>query len=85
MRAALVAPRSHEAAAGGAAMLFTPEMSGLLDRDRARAMRHLHLQVRRSGAGGGARGGGGGGIWVHLGSLALLAPRRRQAASTAAS
>ena len=27
----------EEAAAGGAAMLFTPEMSGLLDRDRARA------------------------------------------------
>ena len=26
-----------EAAAGGAAMLFTPEMSGMLDRDRERA------------------------------------------------
>ena len=32
------------AAAGGAAMLFTPEMSGLLDRDRTRAMRHLHFE-----------------------------------------
>ncbi len=30
-----------EAAAGGAAMLFTPEMSGLLDRDRARAAASL--------------------------------------------
>ena len=29
------------AAAGGASMLFTPEMSGLLDRDRERAERHL--------------------------------------------
>jgi predicted amidohydrolase len=64
----------HEAAAAGAAMLFTPEMSGLLDRDRGRAIRHLHLQsddpvlaaVRAAAAE--AR------IWVHLGSLALLAP-----------
>ncbi len=29
----------EEAAAGGAAMLFTPEMSGLLDQDRARVAR----------------------------------------------
>ena len=28
-----------QAAAGGAAMLFTPEMSGLLDRQRDRAAR----------------------------------------------
>jgi len=27
----------EEASAGGASMLFTPEMSGMLDRDRARA------------------------------------------------
>src|SRR5256885_6837020 len=30
-----------EAAAGGAEMLFTPEMSGLLDRDSARAAKNL--------------------------------------------
>jgi deaminated glutathione amidase len=70
---ALVA-RIHEAAAGGAAMLFTPEMSGLLDRDRARAVRHLHLQsddpVLAAVRGAAAAAG----IWVHLGSLALLAP-----------
>ena len=30
-----------EAKAGGAAMLFTPEMSGLLDRDRARAAANI--------------------------------------------
>ena len=59
------------AAAGGAAMLFTPEMSGLLDRDRDRAATHLHderddpvLAAVREAA---ARAG----IWVHLGSLAL--------------
>jgi predicted amidohydrolase len=61
----------EEAARGGAAMLFTPEMSGLLDRDRERAAANLHdeagdpvLAAVRAAA---ARAG----IWVHLGSLAL--------------
>ncbi len=61
----------REAAAGGAAMLFTPEMSGMLDRDRERAMtkaRHEAedevLAVVRDAA-------AEAGIWVHLGSLAL--------------
>jgi predicted amidohydrolase len=66
--------RVHEAAAAGAAILFTPEMSGLLDRDRGRAIRHLHLQsddpVLAAVRGAAAAAG----IWVHLGSLALLAP-----------
>ena len=65
--------RVGEAAAGGAAMLFTPEMSGLIDRDRARAAAHLHgeaddavlAEVRRAAADAG--------LWVHLGSLALRA------------
>jgi predicted amidohydrolase len=63
------------AAAGGAKMLFTPEMSGLLDRDRDRAARHLRdeasdpvlAQVREA-----ARAAG---IWVHIGSLALSGER----------
>ena len=38
-----------EAAAGGAAILFTPEMSGLLDRDRERS--GLQLDGRRGDAG----------------------------------
>ena len=62
-----------EAADGGAEMLFTPEMSGLLDRDRDRASAHLKHErddpvlaaVRAAAADRG--------IWVHLGSLALLA------------
>jgi predicted amidohydrolase len=71
--AAELVARIGEAAAGGAAMLFTPEMSGLLDRDRSRAVRHLYheredpvLQAVRDAA---AKAG----LWVHLGSLALLA------------
>jgi predicted amidohydrolase len=66
-----LAGRVAEAAAGGATMLFTPEMSGLLDQDRTRAATHLHaesddpvLQAVREAA---AKSG----IWVHLGSLAL--------------
>jgi predicted amidohydrolase len=62
----------QEAAAGGAAILFTPEMSGLLDQDRARATDHYRheaddlvlAQVRAAAAESG--------IWVALGSLALL-------------
>ncbi|MBS7668676.1 carbon-nitrogen hydrolase family protein [Croceicoccus gelatinilyticus] len=60
-----------EAAAGGAAMLFTPEMSGLLDRNRARASGHVVpeadnpvLQQVRDAA-------KAHGIWVALGSLAV--------------
>lgn len=61
----------REAAAGGAAMLFTPEMSGMLDRNRERAMGKARsetddvvLAAVRTAA---ARHG----IWVNLGSLAL--------------
>jgi len=61
-----------QAKAGGAAMLFTPEMSGLLDRDRDRAAGYLAHEdddrvlaaVREAAAKQG--------IWVHLGSLAVL-------------
>lgn len=62
----------EEAADGGAAMLFTPEMSGLLDRDRTRAATRIVpedadpvLAAVRDAA---ARRG----MWVHLGSLAVL-------------
>src|SRR5437016_12569416 len=62
-----------EAAAGGAEMLFTPEMSGLLDRDAARARKNLRseeddpvLSACREAAKGSA-------IWLDIGSLAVLA------------
>ena len=61
----------NQAKAGGADMLFTPEMSGLLDQKRERAAAHLCgeaddivLAALRSAA---AKAG----IWIHLGSLAL--------------
>ena len=61
----------EEAAAGGAVVAFTPEMTGLLDRDRTRAAASIVgeeadvvLAAARASA---ARLG----LWVHLGSLAL--------------
>jgi deaminated glutathione amidase len=61
----------RDAAAAGAAMLFTPEMSGLLDRDRTRS----RAAIRREGDDlvlaaiqDAARAHG---IWVNIGSLAI--------------
>ncbi|WP_417615059.1 carbon-nitrogen hydrolase family protein [Parasphingorhabdus sp.] len=62
-----------EAAAGDAAMIFTPEMTGLLDRDRSRAaavIRSESEDVVLLAARSEARQAR---IWVHLGSLAVKA------------
>ena len=63
----------EEAKAGGAAMLFTPEMSGMVDSNRERAIATARAEdddvvlaaVRAAAADAG--------IWVHLGSLAVQA------------
>jgi deaminated glutathione amidase len=61
----------EEAAAGGAEMLFTPEMSGLLDRDSARAAKNIRVQdedrVLAEARDAAARHG----LWLHIGSLAV--------------
>lgn len=62
-----------ESAAGGAAMIFTPEMTGLLDRDRSRAAKVIRSEsddVVLSTARSEAKKSG---IWVQLGSLAIKA------------
>ena len=71
VNAARLVEAVRKAADGGAAMLFTPEMSGMLDRDRERAIAKAReeagdqvLAVMRQAA-------ADAGIWVHLGSLAL--------------
>src|SRR4051794_25751288 len=61
----------EEAAAGGAAMLFTPEMSGLLDRDRTRAAGNLKLPEEDPVLAAVRTAAAEAGIWVHLGSLAV--------------
>ena len=60
-----------EAAAGGAVMLYTPEMSGMLDRDRERAWEKA-VPEEDDGVLAAVRAAAKAtGIWVHLGSLAL--------------
>lgn len=61
----------EEAAAGGAAILFTPEMSGLLDRDRARAEAHLRVEAADPVLAAVRAAAARAGIWVQLGSLAI--------------
>lgn len=64
-----------EAGRAGADMVFTPEMSGLLDRDRSRAAAKLHNEasdpVLAAVRGAAAEAG----VWVQLGSLALAGER----------
>ena len=71
--AAELVGRVAEAAAGGAAMLFTPEMSGLLDRDKARAARHVRNEAEDPVLAAVRTAAREAGLWVHLGSLALRA------------
>jgi predicted amidohydrolase len=61
----------EQAAAGGARMLFTPEMSGLLDRDRARAAPHYRREEEDPVLAAVREAAARFGIWVHLGSLAV--------------
>ena len=60
-----------QAAADGAEMLFTPEMSGLLDRDRARAARQIRTEQDDAVLAMVQTGAKNHGIWVQLGSLAI--------------
>lgn len=62
----------EQAAAGGAAMLFTPEMSGLLDRDRARGGRHVVAEHENPVLSAMREAAARAGVWVHIGSLAIL-------------
>ena len=59
------------AAMGGASMLFTPEMSGLLDRNRARAAQAIVPEVADPVLAMVREAAASAGIWVALGSLAI--------------
>ncbi len=59
------------AAAAGAGMVFTPEMSGLIDRDRARASASIVAEDSDPVLAAVREAAAAAGIWVHLGSLAL--------------
>ena len=66
-----------EAADGGAEMLFTPEMSGLLDRDSERARRSVRPAEQDQVLAACREAARSRGIWLHLGSLAVAADEGR--------
>jgi predicted amidohydrolase len=61
-----------QAASGGAEMLFTPEMSGLLDRESKRAAKALRSQEEDSVLAACREAARTHRIWLHVGSLAVL-------------
>jgi predicted amidohydrolase len=61
----------ERAASEGAAMLFTPEMSGLLDRDRQRAASHIVPEADNPVLAAVREAAARRAIWVALGSLAV--------------
>ena len=69
--AAALVTAIDDAASGGAAMLFTPEMSGLIDRDRERAAGNISVQDDDRTLAAVRAAAAEHGIWVQLGSLAL--------------
>jgi predicted amidohydrolase len=62
----------EQAAAGDAEMLFTPEMSGLLDRDSERAAKVLRQQQDDMVLAACREAAARHRIWLHIGSLAVL-------------
>ena len=61
----------EQASAGGAEMLFTPEMSGLLDRDAKRAADNLRREEDDQVLATCREAASRHGLWLHLGSLAV--------------
>jgi len=62
----------EQASGGGAEMLFTPEMTGLLDRESARAAKVLRSDEEDLVLAAGREAAARHRIWVHIGSLAVL-------------
>lgn len=62
---------ARKAAAGDARMLFTPEMSGLLDRDRARSADRITAEADDPTLGAARVAAKAAGIWIALGSIAV--------------
>jgi len=62
-----------DAARGGADMLFTPEMSGLVDQNKARSAANIRAEADDGALAMVREAAAQAGIWVHIGSLALQA------------
>jgi len=72
VNAAALTDAIEQASAGGAEILFTPEMTGLLDRDSARAARILRSQDEDQVLAAAKEAAARHRIWVNIGSLAVL-------------
>ena len=71
VNARTIGEAARAAKAGGAAMLFTPEMCGLIDRDRKRAAAHIVGEEANPVLASAREVAAREGIWVILGSLAI--------------
>ncbi len=71
VNAAAIVNAAREAGASGAAMLFTPEMSGLLDRKRERAAENIVPEAEDRVLAAAREASAREGIWIHIGSLAV--------------
>jgi deaminated glutathione amidase len=71
-----------EAASGGASMIFTPEMSNLIDRDRSRAGARIVPEDEDTVLAAVRAAARFHGIWVQLGSIAVRRPDGRFANRT---
>ncbi|HUD29134.1 MAG TPA: carbon-nitrogen hydrolase family protein [Novosphingobium sp.] len=69
--AATIVGAVEQARAGGAAMLFTPEMSGLLDRKRERGSLSIRTESEDVVLAAVRQAARREGVWVHIGSLAI--------------
>lgn len=72
--AATIVGAIEEAASGGAAMLFTPEMSNIVDRDRARAATAIVAEDDDRVLAAAREAARRHRIWVHFGSIAVGRP-----------
>ncbi|MDT0508003.1 carbon-nitrogen hydrolase family protein [Novosphingobium sp. MMS21-SN21R] len=70
--AAAIVGAARRAASEGAAMLFTPEMCGLLDRDRGRATANIVAEADNPVLAAARDVARELGLWIDLGSLAIL-------------
>ena len=69
--ARVVAEGVASLAADGAGIVFTPEMSGLLDRDRARVVANTTIEDEDVTLAAAREAAAKHGVWVHLGSCAI--------------
>ena len=70
---------AERASGGGASMLFTPEMSGLLDRDRERAKASILAETENDVLASVREVASRRGLWIALGSIAVASENGRWA------